>query len=462
MFDDGEQREKRGDLDGGPAAVGAVGFDVSSASDAELLDLALLLEQQRVALDAAETRVLAELEARGSSSIEHGLSTAAWLAFAAHLPATVAKARVKVAGSLRRDLALVADALAAGTIGWDHARVITELANPRILDVVVANQEVLLGLADHCRFEQWRAEVQALARLWDEDGGYDPNEDDAANRLSFGATIDGLTTLAATLTRGNGEAVMQAIDARADALFRQATEDHEVCADLIVPSRRTLRALALVELVRQALAIDVDSSTPPRPEVTLVVGADEPTSPSNPDGVRLADGSTRVLQCDVDLQPIVVDSLGVPLDHGRTVRLATDAQRRAVRRRDGGCAFPGCASKAQWCDVHHCVHWHGRGVTDTCNLVCLCRRHHGVVHRRGWRVLLDGDGWAAFRSASGITFWGQRHGRQRAGPPPEPPPELEDEATAGVVVAPGRFHLLEDPLVLADARQRARRRLVAA
>jgi len=76
--------------------------------------------------------------------------------------------------------------------------------------------------------------------------------------------------------------------------------------------------------------------------------------------------------------------------------------------------------------------------------------------------LLDGDGWAAFRSASGITFWGQRHGRQRAGPPPEPPPELEDEATAGVVVAPGRFHLLEDPLVLADARQRARRRLVAA
>ena len=104
---------------------------------------------------------------------------------------------------------------------------IVELANPRIVDIVVANQQLLLGLADRCRFEQWQAEARALARLWDQDGGYDPNDDPTTNRLSYGTTIDGLTTLAATLTGDNAEVVTQAIETEADALFRRAVADHK-------------------------------------------------------------------------------------------------------------------------------------------------------------------------------------------------------------------------------------------
>ena len=282
------------------------------------------------------------------------------------------------------------------------------------------NQQLLLGLADRCRFEVWRAEVRALAAMWDQDGGYDPNEDIASNKLSYGSTIDGLTSLAATLTGDNAEVVTQAIEAEADALFRQARSDHETCPELEVPSRATLRALALTGLIRRALGVDLDATKGPKTDVTLVVDAADPDAATNPDGVALADGSTRVLLCDAAIHALIVDSLGVPLDHGRHVRWAQEAQRRAAKCRDGGCVYPGCGSRVAWCDVHHCLHWDGEGVTDLCNLVCLCRTHHGVVHRKGWAVTVDADGWAIFIPPSGQAFWGQRHGRQREGPPPDP------------------------------------------
>ena len=135
-------------------------FDAAVLSDAELVARATSLERRRTLLDAEEAVVLAELEARDTCDREFGLRTAGWLAREAGLPASVAKARVNVAAKLRRWFPLVADALASGRIGWDHARVIVEVANPRIIDLVADNQIMLLALADRCRFEPWRAEVQ--------------------------------------------------------------------------------------------------------------------------------------------------------------------------------------------------------------------------------------------------------------------------------------------------------------
>ena len=441
-------------------------IDCAVISDADLVERAASLERRRTLLDAEEALVLAELEARETCDREFGLRTAGWLAREARLPATVAKARVEVARKLRRYFPVVAAALASGQIGWEHTRIVVELANPRILDIVTANQTMLLALADRCRFEQWRAEARALARLWDQDGGYDPNADPASNRLSLGTTLDGLTSLAATLTGDNGAVVTQAIATKADELYRRAVADHDQCADVEVPSRATLRALALTELIRHALGTDLDTTKAPRTEVTLVADAVDPTSASDPDGVRLADGTTRVLLCDAAISAVIVDSLGVPLDLGRRVRWATEAQRRTARRRDGGCVFPGCDARVMWCDVHHCIHDEQGGATDLCNLVCLCRHHHGLAHRKGWSVLVDGDGWAIFTSPSGQPFWGQRHGRQRAGPPPDPShwPDINEHRAPGTeplgsFVVPGRFQRTEDPHAIAHARQLTLRRI---
>jgi hypothetical protein len=432
--------------------------EAASATAERLTSRALELERQRVALDAEQALVLAELDARGTTLAEYGHFTAAWLAHEAALPAGVARTRLAVGRKLRTTLPLVAAALAAGRIGWEHARTLADLANPRIAAIVADNQELLLGLADRCRFEQWQAEVRALARMWDQDGGYDPNEDPDADRLSYGRTLDGLLTLAVTLTGERAELVEQAIEAKTDELFRQAVADEKVFPELITPSRRTLRAQALTELIRQALGVDPDTARAPKVEATLVVDAAEPTSASNADGVPLADGTTRVLLCDAELHPVVVDSLSVPLDHGRAIRLADENQRRAVRRRDGGCTFPGCGAKALWCDVHHCVHYGANGVTDLCNLVCLCRRHHGVLHRNGWSIRVDGDGWPIITTPSGRSVWGQRHGRRRDGPPPDPV-QVDPSPAGGAQVVTGRYHRIEDPLDVAFCRQATLRRL---
>jgi hypothetical protein len=131
-------------------------------------------------------------------------------------------------------------------------------------------------------------------------------------------------------------------------------------------------------------------------------------------GTPLADGTVRTLLCDPDdLHAIIVDSLGVPLDHGRRVRLATPAQRRALIVRDGGCAFPGCTTPPQWCDAHHIDPYAAGGRTDLNRLVLLCRHHHGVTHRRGWSMTTTPDDWPQWTTPTGRTITSQRHGRRR-------------------------------------------------
>src|SRR5829696_247906 len=183
--------------------------DAAAATDVALAERAAEIERQRTALDAEQVLVLGELDALGTCDREFGLSTGGWLAREARLPIGPTKARVKVAAKLRRHLPLVAAALVEGRISWEHARVLADLANPRIVDTIAEHQEMLLGLADGCRFEVWRAEVRALGRMWDEDGGYDPNEDPTANRLSYGTTLDGLLSVAGTFTGENGEVLRQ-------------------------------------------------------------------------------------------------------------------------------------------------------------------------------------------------------------------------------------------------------------
>jgi hypothetical protein len=416
-----------------------LGLDPAALADHELTARALEIERLRTRLDAEEAVVLGELDARGTCDRQFGLTTGPWLARDAHLPATVAKARLNVANKLRRHLPVMFAALADGRIGWDHVRVIVDIANPRILDIVAAHQDLLTGLADRCRFERWSTEARSLARMWDQDGGFDPNDDPMRNKFSYGTTIDGLTTLAATLTGENAEVVKQAIETKADALARRAQRDFKACPDLPVPPRSTLRALALTELIRQAIGVDLDTTRGPNTEATLVVGAEDPTSATDPDGVPLADGTVRRLLCDAIFRTLIVDRLGVPLDLGRGARLASDGQRTAVRRRDGGCTFTGCDAKIMWCAVHHCIHDQDGGATDLCNLISLCFHHHGVVHRNGWSVRLDTDGWAIFRTPTGHLFWGQRHGRQREGPPPDPLlGHHETRPAGGTQVLPGR------------------------
>lgn len=95
---------------------------------------------------------------------------------------------------------------------------------------------------------------------------------------------------------------------------------------------------------------------------------------------------------------------GARLDAGDD--LATDAYRPGaelaalVRARDGRCRFPGCSVAARFCDLDHVRPW-PIGRTAAGNLLTLCRRHHRIKQRPGWRVRLAPDGSATWTDPCG-------------------------------------------------------------
>lgn len=99
-------------------------------------------------------------------------------------------------------------------------------------------------------------------------------------------------------------------------------------------------------------------------------------------GEMLSPATVRQLACDADIIPAVLGTTGEVLDLGRTRRLASLGQRRALWHRDQGCTIPGCSIPAAWCDAHHIVHWADGGPSDLSNYALLCPRHHTDVHRQ--------------------------------------------------------------------------------
>lgn len=109
----------------------------------------------------------------------------------------------------------------------------------------------------------------------------------------------------------------------------------------------------------------------------------------------------RRIACDAEIIPAVLGGEGEILDLGRSRRLFTRAQRRAVTARDGGCAAPGCTLPASWCEIHHIGHWEDGGPTDVDNGVLLCSHHHHAVHAGWWTVaVVAGIPW--FTPARGL------------------------------------------------------------
>lgn len=77
--------------------------------------------------------------------------------------------------------------------------------------------------------------------------------------------------------------------------------------------------------------------------------------------------------------------------------------RKALLIRDRGCAAPGCLCPPSRLEAHHIVHWINGGATALDNLALLCRRHHRLVHERGWQVALNRDGSIDFSPPLALT-----------------------------------------------------------
>ena len=438
---------------------------VIEAADQTLLDTARKIETARRRLDAVQALVVGELDVRGTTDIADGLATGRWLSREAGISDGAASGLVRVARALRVDLPATAEALGSGEIGFEHANVMTDAVNPRIASAFREIETELIDQAAGMAFRVWRKHVKTIAALLDQDGGYDPDDDVYSNRLSVRGSADG-TDVSGRLVGSAAVTVREAIEQTADDLYKLWAADADATGgEIAIPNRATLRALALEELCRRAAIAgaggrfvdeplpepdpgpEPDQGPEPDAEPTAAPGGSVPATGRVCSGCCVGRSAARSeatlvfnwqvpdivydrfnvahrrqalgpLMCDLDVGPVILDALGVPLDLGRTERFFTRDQRRALARRDGGCVFPGCGALPHRCDAHHVVHWIDGGPTDVAAGVLLCRRHHGVVHRTGWAIHIGDDGWAWITTAWGRRLWCQQHQRTRPGPAP--------------------------------------------
>jgi hypothetical protein len=120
-------------------------------------------------------------------------------------------------------------------------------------------------------------------------------------------------------------------------------------------------------------------------------------------GLGLAETSTgqvvtaieaRRLACTAAIIPVVLGGAGEILDLGRTRRLFSPGQRKAMAIRDRGCRAEGCEISAAWCEAHHAqAPWSRGGRTDLSDGALLCSFHHHRAHDAAWDTsrLPNGD-----------------------------------------------------------------------
>src|SRR5207245_1900142 len=185
---------------------------------------------------------------------------------------------------------------------------------------------------------------------------------------------------------------------------------------------------ALALMVETMLAADHSASISRHERTQVIVHFNgELTEAHLHDGPTVPSDAARRLACDAPVCAVLHKGLET-LNLGRTCRLPTRAQRRALMARDGGCRFPGCGER-RYVEAHHVVHWIDGGLTDLTNLVLLCWRHHHAVHEGGYTTALAAGAFAVWRPDGTLL-------RSEALVVPDGPGIVEQNKTLGLPITP--------------------------
>ena len=110
-------------------------------------------------------------------------------------------------------------------------------------------------------------------------------------------------------------------------------------------------------------------------------------------GDNLSAEAIRRLACTAGIIPVVLGGKGEILDLGRTRRLFSSAQRKAMALRDKTCRAEGCTVPVRWCEAHHLDPWSEGGNTDIDDGNYGCPHHHHLLHDPNYthEILPNGD-----------------------------------------------------------------------
>jgi hypothetical protein len=126
------------------------------------------------------------------------------------------------------------------------------------------------------------------------------------------------------------------------------------------------------------------------------------------DGTLITAAEARRLACGANILPAVLGGNSEILDLGRSQRLFSPAQRKAMRIRDQHCCAEGCTVPATWCDAHHLKPWSQGGKTNINDGILLCGHHHRRIHDPKYETTRQPDGDIRFllRRRGGSVAYG--------------------------------------------------------
>jgi hypothetical protein len=347
-------------------------------------------------LQAELLRCVGHWDAQADWAVDGLLSPRTWLKL--RTPVTgVQASRIVSAARLVHQSEATGRALADGEISCAHVEVLAPMVRGRE-EEYAEHESTLLGAARRLKAD----DVAVVARRWREivDDGLDGRKSFERRGLGVATTLGGMGVV-------DGELDPEATEILLEALELAAPPD---AADGPEPPRtlRQRRADGLADVCRDYISRHREHDDGPRvaARVDLVMDINtllhlrEPWDLADPAAVRcelsrvgpISLATAERLLCDCAVGRAVMNGDSEVLDLGRMQRDVTPAIRRAVVARDRACVWPGCDRPPRWCDAHHILPWERGGPTGVENCALLCRRHHVLVHERGWTLLRNVDG----------------------------------------------------------------------
>jgi hypothetical protein len=352
--------------------------DLSDSTAAERHDAIDQLHALMTVSHSQLLQVVADCDRKKDWREDGATSMADWVVARLGVAHRTAKEWVRVARRLQ-ELPALAAAYAEGRLSFDQLAPATKLATPET-DAAVADK------APGCT----AAQLEMAARRSRPVSGAEADEDHRRRHLRLRwDRHDRFLRISGGLADAEGAVVERVITALAQAAPPDPASG--VYADL-----ETRCADALVELASTTLATEAeaDRATVVIHTEAAVLGGAEGWAEIE-DGPSIAAETARRLACDCRWQLVAEDGAGRALGVGRSTRHPPRWLARQLRRRDGGCRFPGCCRK-RWLQSHHISHWPKGGPTDPDNLVSLCYFHHRLCHEGGWRIEGDPEGELSF------------------------------------------------------------------
>jgi hypothetical protein len=346
--------------------------------NSELGHATVALKQHLDAVSTLLTLHVRELDQRALPDLDHNLSTTRWLGLHCQMSSAEASGTLKTARALAHMPSVVNRAV-SGEIPQRSVQLLAQ-ARDRYPDEFTLHEGVFADTATYLTVKDLR---RAIGH-WEQQVNYDQaltdiKKLDQLRSFHHSQTYEGLWATKGTFSPEGGHIIKQAVDAICDPKSLDAGE-------LRSPAQR--RADAMVDICVLYLNHDTTRATSSgqRPHVTVTVDYEILSGRLKQlpeiDGAPVTPDTMRRITCDAGIIPMVLGSVGEPLDVGRRTRTIPTAIRRALEQMYNGCTWAGCNAPQSWCDAHHIIHWADGGDTSLPNLTILCRKHHTATHRQ--------------------------------------------------------------------------------